>query len=103
MRFFGLLLGLLLLLAASGCLAYDLAALAAERPFRLTPLGQIWYDLDRASLNGFQVLIERYVWAPLWQSGVSTVLQWPAVFVFLAPGLVLVPLCWRRRRGPRRR
>ena len=103
MRLTGLLVGGFLIMAGAGSLAYDLAALAAGRPFRISPMGQIWFDLDSGSLNLAQVVIERYVWAPLWHPGIATVLRWPAAFVLLVPGAVLLLLCWRRRGHRRRR
>ena len=90
-------------MAGAGSLAYDLAALAAGRPFRISPAGQIWFDLDSDSLNLAQVVIERYVWAPLWHPVIATVLGWPAVFVLPVPGAVLLLACRRRRGHGRRR
>lgn len=89
-------LGVLLLLAALAVYATD----PAESGPRV--LGQLWYDLHPGSLNLTQAIIERYIWAPLWDPAILSVLQLPAVLVFAVPGFVLVALAliagWRRRR-----
>ena len=98
MRTVGLAIGWLLLLAAFGCLAFDVARMDGNA-FALAPLGQVWFALDPGSLNFTQAVIERYIWASLWDPGISTLLQWPAFFVFLVPGVILLMLF--RQRGPR--
>lgn len=45
--------------------------------FQATPLGQIWYLIDRSSLNTTQAFIERYVAIWLWQDVIGTLLTWP--------------------------
>ena len=94
----GRILGWLLLLAALGALGYDLAQLYHGAGFGLSPLGQIWFDIDAPSLNLVQAVVERYIWPPLWDPGITTLLLWPGVLVFLVPGLLLVVLCRRPRR-----
>lgn len=102
MRLFGRSLGWLCLAAALGALAFDLSRLANGEAFSLTPLGHLWFTLDRDSLNLFQVLVERYVWQRLWgPPGIASLLLLPAVMVFLVPGAILLLLSYRRR-GPRR-
>ena len=102
MRIVGLALGWIFLLGALGALGYDLARLARGEGFGFSPLGQLWFALDPGSLNGLQAGVERYVWEPLWDPGIVTVLQLPALPLFLVPGLILVLLC-RRRGGPSHR
>jgi hypothetical protein len=55
----------------------------------MTPLGQTWYSLHVESLNLAQVLLERYLWPPLWNPGVVTLLQWPTWVVFAGIAIVL--------------
>lgn len=65
-----------------------------------SPVGQLWYDTDRGSLNLVQVVLERHLWPPLWQDVVFPVLQQPAPLVAgiaVAAGLVLLLLARRRR------
>ncbi len=98
MRLFGRILGWLFLLAALATLGYDLARLAGSQGFSFSPLGQVWYNLHSSSLNLIQAIVERYIWEPLWDPVIATLLLWPALFVFLVPGLLLVVLCRRRER-----
>ena len=94
------LLGLLLLLAGvagAGLMARALALGMAPE----SPLGQLWYDAHRASLNMVQVVLERHLWPPLWQDVVFPALQRPAPVVTgvaLILGVILLLLA--RRRGP---
>ncbi len=91
------LLGLLFVLAALFVLGADLAAADAGEGRGLMPLGQLWYELHPGSLNLTQAVIERYVWAPLWDPAIIAVLQWPAALVFGVVGLVLIALGFVRR------
>ena len=102
MKLVGRILGWLLLLAAVGTLGYDLSRTMEGQGFQFSPLGQIWFDLHVPSLNLVQAVIERYIWAPLWDPVIAGLLQWPALPVFLIPGLILVLLCRRPRQRRRR-
>ena len=62
-------------------------------------LGALWYSLDPGSLNLIQAVIERYVWAPLWDPVLLAVLQWPAVPTFAVLGVLLMGVSFIRRRG----
>jgi len=51
-------------------------------------LGALWYQLDSGSLEFSQAIIQRYLWPPLWEPGVTSILLLPAwvlpsVFSFL--------------------
>lgn len=68
--------------------------------FRAISAGELWYGLDRSSLNLMQALTQRFLWPPLWDPGAVTVLRWPAVLIFGVPGLALLLLVRRKgRRG----
>ena len=47
----------------------------------------LWAKISIGSLNGLQYLVERYIWAPLWQ-GFYVVLLQPAWLVLGTIGLV---------------
>lgn len=93
-------IGALFLLAAAGAFGYELARQSEGEAFEFQPLGQIWFDIDAASLNLFQAIVERYITPKLWDMVILPVLYWPAFLVFLVPGLALFLLCMliRRRR-----
>lgn len=71
---------------------YDGAQTLAQGQPVATSLGEAWYSLHVASLNLLQVVLERYLWPPLWNPGVVTVLQYPVWLVFgaLAVGLGII-------------
>ncbi|MDA1101493.1 MAG: hypothetical protein O2967_21230 [Proteobacteria bacterium] len=98
-RTVGRMLGwLLLALALMAAGAEAVASLRAGAWQPLT-LGQLWYDLDRGSLNLVQALVQRYLHPAIWDPGVIAVLQWPAWLVALVPA-ALVLLFTRRGSFP---
>ena len=62
-------------------------------------LGQLWYDLDRGSINLMQAVVQRHLHPAIWDPGVIAVLQWPAWLVAAIPALILLLLSRRRRRS----
>jgi hypothetical protein len=54
------------------------------------PTGQLWFELHRESLLLLQPVIERYIWPPLWDPGITTILQWPAWAAVGGLGLFLL-------------
>ena len=99
------LIGWILLAIAAVVAGYEISLAIGDGGYRLVPLGEVWFRLDQmlgtASLNVSQAVIQRYVWAWLWEAVMQPVLGLPAWAVFGAPGLVLLLLAPRRRR-PRR-
>lgn len=67
--------------------------------------GQLWFSLDSESLNTAQVVVQRYLFADLWDWVIVPVLQRPAwqavaiVAVFFVVVGVLMLLGGRRRRS----
>jgi hypothetical protein len=92
----GALLALAIALATAGLmLAGHLAGVDI-----MQPLGGLWFAVDAASLNVLQVVIERYIWPPLWSRAVFPVINTPAPLVALfasLAALLLLWLGWRRR------
>ena len=84
--------GLVFALAAAAAAGWAMAPAGGAGVFQ-RPLGELWFKLDAASLNLVQALIERYLWPPLWDSGVAPLLQVPAVLAFAAPAALLLLLC----------
>ncbi|MGH6946827.1 MAG: hypothetical protein ACREDZ_05825 [Kiloniellales bacterium] len=102
LRLIGAALGWLLILAALALLARDLLAYINSGNFAAMPLGELWYRVNRFSLNLLQAGIERNISQWLWQDVLAPSLLWPASLVFGVLGLLLAYLC-RPRQGPRRR
>jgi len=99
MRTFTRLVGLFFILAALAVLGADLAATGEGGALELRPLGTLWYGFHAGSLNLTQAVIERYIWQPLWDPVVITVLQWPAAAVFGVLGAILLALGFVPRRA----
>jgi len=102
-RALGTALGLVILLvglAASGMVV----AAAASGMNVMAPMGQLWFQLDAASLNAAQAMIERGIWPPLWSGFVRPALMLPG---FVLAGIAvlggLLLLVRARRRDGRSR
>ena len=91
---------LLLALAVLGWGVNRYSAAGGSVPFRPIAGGELWYALDPGSLNLTQAVIERYLWPPLWDPGLLTLLLWPAAAVLAGLGIALYLLgaAGRRRR-----
>ena len=61
--------------------------------FTSITLGQLWYDVSPSTLLMTQTIIERYIWPPLWNEGLSILLFLPAWTVFFGvTGMILFVL-----------
>jgi len=91
-------LSIIFLLAAAFFLAGDIYVWATGGgAFELHPFGQWWAWIHRDSLLLLQPAVERHLSPALWDPGIQTVLEWPAVLDFAVPGAVF----WLLRRRPR--
>ena len=100
------LLGWLLVAASAVLLGRDVVRWIEGRGFGPALLGQVWFDVDRFSLNLVQAVVERYVASWLWQDVVAPLLLMPAWAVPAATGATLIAAAhiaaaWRlNSRGP---
>ena len=78
-------------------------SLASDGVIRLAALGEWWVWIHRDSLLILQPAIERHISPVLWDPGIQTVLEWPAVADLAGLGAIfwVLHLLMRRRR-PRR-
>ncbi len=97
MRFVLCILGWGLVLAALAAAGWAVS-LAGPAGILQRPLGELWFKLHVGSLNLVQAVVERYIWPPLWDPGISSLLQLPAALVFAVPAAVLVAFCHFQRR-----
>ena len=93
------LLGLVLLLGAVAAGVAQFHHWVDSGRFDSLALGQVWYNLDPSSLNLVQAVIERYIWPPLWDPVILTMLRWPAWAVLGLPALILLIVPVGHRRG----
>ncbi len=93
------LFGLVLLVGAVVAAGWQFQLWAQSGRYVPVALGQLWFSLDPPSLNLVQAVIERYVWPPLWDPVLVTVLRWPPWAVMGLPALILliVPVGHGRR------
>lgn len=91
------LVGALLVLAALWPLAREVGMLLNGPGHSFIPLGQLWFEIDPATLNMLQAGIQRRIAPWLWEDAIQPVLTWPAWPVLLALGLALILLGRARR------
>jgi hypothetical protein len=98
----------ILLALAVAVIGRDVVLLIETGRFPVATLGELWYAIDRGSLNLVQAVIERYLHPWLWDPVVFSLLRWPAALVLGVPGLALAVIARgrvahgrrRRRAGP---
>ena len=96
----GRVIGWIVLLAGAAVLVRDLLVWIDTKHWAPLALGQLWYDLNRSSLNLVQAVVQRYIHPFLWDPIIlSILLSWAfAVLMFLGALLLVV----FRRRNARR-
>lgn len=82
-------------------------ALTAGEGLRFHALGEWWIWVHRDSLLLLQPAIERHISPALWDPGIQTLLEWPAVADFAGLGAAFwlmgrIGRWWRGRRRGRR-
>lgn len=93
-RGFFRLIGLFLLVIGFLSLVYDGARTIADQTLRVTRLGELWNDINQASQQAFQAMVEGF--SPLfWNSVMKLLLNQPACVVLGVLGIVLM-LVFRR-------
>lgn len=90
-RGFFRLVGLLLLVAGFLALVYDGARTIADQTLRITRLGELWNDVNQASQQSFQAMVEG-ISPLLWNSVMKFVLNQPAWAVLGLLGIALMLL-----------
>ncbi len=83
-------LGWALVLVALAALSYDVMILLDKGTFKLSAWGEIWYELHPASLNLYQVVVERYLHPVIWDEFLAPLLLNKAFYFFAIVGLLLV-------------
>ena len=84
------------LLAGLSVLVRDVVTWFDTRVWAPLALGQLWYDLDRSSLNLVQAVTLRYISAFLWDRVIVNVLLCWAFAALIGLGLVILLLARKR-------
>src|SRR6516162_590291 len=96
----GRVFGWIALLAGAAVLVRDLLVWIDTKHWAPIALGQLWYDLNRSSLNLVQAVVQRYIHPFLWDPIIVTVLLSWAFAVLMVLGVLLLVVF--RRRDTRR-
>src|SRR5580693_5314617 len=95
----GRLIGWIIFLAGLAVLARDVFVWIDTKHWAPIALGQLWFDLNRSSLNLVQAVVQRYLHPFLWDPIIVTVLLWWAFAVLMVLGLLILALSGRRARA----
>jgi hypothetical protein len=91
-RFLFRFLGVLVLAAAFVLLVYDGAKSIADSRLYIYKLGQLWTDINAASLQSLQAAVETHLPAQAWNPVALTVLEQPGWLVLGVVGILLILL-----------
>ena len=94
----GRLIGWVLFLAALSVLVRDVLVSIEAKRWAPIALGQLWFDLNRSSLNLTQAIVQRYIHPFLWDPVIVTLLLCWAFAVLMLLGLVILTISSRRTR-----
>ncbi len=96
----GRVIGWIALLAGTAVLVRDLRIWIDTKHWAPIALGQLWYELNRSSLNLVQAVTQRYIHPFLWDPIIVSVLLSWAFAVLMLLGVLLI-VVFRRRAAPR--
>ncbi len=96
----GRVIGWIVLLAGAAVLVRDLLVWIDTKHWAPLALGQLWYELNRSSLNLVQAVVQRYIHPFLWDPIILSILLSWAFGVLMFLGVLL--LVGFRRRNARR-
>jgi hypothetical protein len=96
----GRLIGWVAFLAGAAVLVRDVLVWIDTKHWAPLALGQLWYDLNRSSLNLVQAVVQRYIHPFLWDPIIVSILLCWAFAVLMVFGALLLIVF--RSRSPRR-
>jgi hypothetical protein len=94
----GRLIGWVAFLAGAAVLVRDVLVWIDTKHWAPIALGQLWYQLDRSSLNLVQAVIQRYIHPFLWDPIILTILLSWAFAVLMILGVLLLAVLRKRVR-----
>jgi hypothetical protein len=94
----GRVIGWIALLLGAAVLVRDMLVWIDTKHWAPIALGQLWYDLNRSSLNLVQAVTQRYIHPFLWDPVVVSILLSWAFAILMVLGLLLLIVFRRRAR-----
>jgi hypothetical protein len=94
----GRLIGWVVFLAGAAVLVRDILVWVDTKTWAPIALGQLWYQLNRSSLNLVQAIVQRYIHPFLWDPIIVSVLLCWAFAVLMVLGLLILAIFGRRSR-----
>lgn len=92
------LIGWIVFFAGLSVLVRDVLVWIDTKRWAPIAVGQLWYDLNRSSLNLVQAVVQRYIHPFLWDPIIVTILLCWAFAVLMVLGVLILALSSRRRR-----
>jgi len=92
----GRIIGWIAFLAGAAVLVRDLLVWIDTKHWQPIALGQLWYNLNRSSLNLIQAVVQRYIHPFLWDPIIVSILLSWAFVVLMVLGVLLLILFRRR-------
>ena len=92
----GRLIGWIMFLAGVAVLVRDTLVWIDTKRWAPIVVGQLWYELNRSSLNLVQAVTQRYIHPFLWDPIIVTILLSWAFAVLMVLGMLLLVLFRRR-------
>ncbi|MBV9198325.1 MAG: hypothetical protein JO320_12180 [Alphaproteobacteria bacterium] len=96
MPMIGRLIGWIIFLAGLAVLVRDAFVWIDTKRWAPIALGQLWFDLNRSSLNLVQAVVQRYIHPFLWDPIIVTLLLCWAFAVLMVLGVLILAAFWRR-------
>ena len=97
----GRVIGWIALLFGAAVLVRDVLVWIDTKHWAPIALGQLWYDLNRSSLNLVQAVTQRYIHPFLWDPIIVGILLYWAFAVLIVLGALLL-VVFRKRNSPSR-
>src|ERR1700740_3074174 len=94
----GRLIGWIILLSGFSVLVRDVLVWIDTMHWAPIALGQLWFDLNRSSLNLVQAVVQRYIHPFLWDPIIVSILLCWAFAVLMMLGVLILALFGRRAR-----
>ena len=92
----GRLIGWIVFLAGAAVLIHDVIVWIETKIWAPIALGQLWYELNRSSLNITQAVTQRYIHPFLWDPIIVSILWCWAFAVLMTLGLIILVIFTRR-------